>query len=377
LGRYDRYILSQLIVLFGFFSLVLISVYWVNEAVDLFDSLIADGQTLSVFLEFTALSLPQIMLVVLPVSGFVATLYIFNRLIGDSELVVLQTAGVSAQRLLRPVLAFGLFIGLMLGVLGNFLAPAARTQFIDRSQQVQEDLTGKFLREGQFLHPTDGLTVYIREITDLGEFRDLFLQDRSDARVETTYTATSALLLRSETGPRLVMFNGLAQTLNLATGRLSTVRFEDFTYDIGALIGDGGFRNIDLRELPTWVLLRADEQAAQALGVPLAQVRFAGHERIARALFVIFPPLIGAACLMLGGFSRFGVWPQILLAVGLVIPLQMIWNATEAAAIRNVDLQYLTYAQPAAAFLLFMILTRLAMRRGRRPRSARRSAVPA
>ena len=30
LGRYDRYILSQLVVLFGFFSLVLISVYWIN-----------------------------------------------------------------------------------------------------------------------------------------------------------------------------------------------------------------------------------------------------------------------------------------------------------------------------------------------------------
>ena len=28
----------KLIVLFGFFSLVLISVYWINEAVDLFDS---------------------------------------------------------------------------------------------------------------------------------------------------------------------------------------------------------------------------------------------------------------------------------------------------------------------------------------------------
>ena len=371
MGRYDRYILSQLIVLFGFFSLVLISVYWVNEAVDLFDSLIADGQTLSVFLEFTALSLPQIMVMVLPVAGFVATLYIFNRLIGDSEMVVLQTAGLSAARLLRPVAAFGLILGLVIAVLGNFLAPAARSQFIDRSQQVQEDLTGKFLREGQFLHPTDGLTVYIREITELGEFVDLFLQDRSDPGAETTYTATRALLLRSDTGPRLVMFDGLAQTLNTATGRLSTVRFEDFTYDIGALIGDGGFRNFDLRELPTWVLLTADETAAETLGQSLPRMRFAGHERIARALFVIFPPIIAAACLMLGGFSRFGVWPQILLAVALVIPLQMIWNAAETAAIRDVGLQYLAYLQPAVAALMSIGLTWQAMRRRRMPRAAR------
>lgn len=377
MGRYDRYILSQLIVLFGFFSLVLISVYWVNEAVDLFDSLIADGQNLSVFLEFTALSLPQIMLMVLPVAAFVATLYIFNRLIGDSEMVVLQTAGLSALRLLRPVMVFGLLVGLVIGALGNVLAPAARTQFIDRSQQVQDDLTGRFLREGQFLHPTDGLTVYIREISELGEFRDLFLQDRSDPRAETTYTATQALLVRSDTGPRLVMFDGLAQTLDAATGRLSTVRFEDFTYDIGALIEDGGYRSVDLRELPTWVLITADATVAEQLDQPLARLRFAGHERIARALFVIFPPIIAAACLMLGGFSRFGVWSQILLAVGLVIPLQMIWNAAETLAIRDADLQYLAYAQPLVAAAMSAILTWIAMRRKRQPRRRGPQAVPA
>ena len=342
MGRYDRYILSQLVVLFGFFSLVLISVYWINEAVDLFDSLIADGQTLSVFLEFTALTLPQIML------------------------VVLQTAGLSALRLVRPVLVFGLIVGCLVGILGNILAPAARSQFIDRNQAVQKDLTGRFLREGQFIHPTDGLTVYIREITELGEFRDLFLQDRSDPGIETTYTASRALLVRSETGPRLVMFDGLAQTLDPRTQRLATIRFDDFTYDIGALIEEGGFRSYDLRELSTPVLLTATPEVAERLDMDLAEMRFAGHDRIARALFVIFPPLIAAACLMLGGFSRFGVWPQILLAVALVIPLQMIWNVAEATAVRNVELQYLAYAQPGAAALMTGFLLLMAMRR-RRP----------
>jgi lipopolysaccharide export system permease protein len=376
LGRYDRYVLSQLIVLFGFFSLVLISVYWVNEAVDLFDSLIADGQTLSVFFEFTALSLPQIMLMVLPVAGFVATLYIFNRLIGDSELVVLQTAGLSAARLLRPVAFFGLFLGLVITVLGNVVAPVARAQYIDRTQQVQDDLTGKFLRAGQFVHPAPGLTVYIREITELGEFRDLFLQDRTAPLSETTYTAQTALMLSSDTGPRMVMFDGMAQTLSAETGRLSTVLFDDFTYDLGGLIAGGGLRSYDLREIPTWVLLSATPEIAQQMGQDVAYMRFAGHERIARALFVIFPPLIAAACLMLGSFSRFGVWAQILLAVSLVIPLQMIWNAAETAAVRNVDLQYLAYVQPVAAALLTLVLIWLAMRR-KWPRARKLRGVPA
>jgi len=360
LGQFDRYILTQLIVLFGFFSLVLISVYWIEAAVDLFDTLIADGQNLGVFLEFTALALPQIMMLVLPIAAFVATLYIFNRMIGDSELVVMQTAGLSAWRLMRPVLVFGLFLAALLGVLANILAPVARSQFIDRSAEVQEDLTGRFLRAGEFIHPTAGLTVYIREISELGEFRDLFLQDRSQPDVETTYTATTALLVRSEAGPRLVMFDGMAQSLDRETGLLSTVTFADFTYDVAALIAEGRGRNYDVRELPTALLIRADATMAEEMRLPLARMLFEGHDRIARAIFSIFPPLIGAACLMLGHFSRFGVWRQILLAVVLVVPLQVIWNASEAVARTDADLWYLAYAQPAAALGITTVLIVLA-----------------
>lgn len=362
LGQFDRYILRQLVMLFGFFSLVLVSVYWVNQAARLFDSLIADGQNVSVFLEFSALTLPWIVQLILPVSAFVATLYIFNRMIGESEMVVLQTAGLSALRLLRPVLFFGLLMALLVGGLGNGLAPLARGQFMDRQDEVRDDLTGRFLRAGEFIHPAGGLTVYIREISELGEFRDIFLQDATNPGVEVTYTATNALLVRSDTGPRLVMFDGVAQTLDLETGRLATVQFSDFTYDVGGLVDNGVGRRIDVRELPTGVLLIADQQMADAFELPLSHMVFEGHDRIAQALFVIFVPLIAAASLMLGTFSRFGVWKQILIAVALVLPMQLIRNAAEAAVRSDAEAWAIAYLQPAVAALVAAIMVALAMR---------------
>lgn len=350
-------------MLFCFFSLVLVSVYWVNQAARLFDSLIADGQNVSVFLEFSALTLPWIVQLILPVSAFVATLYIFNRLISDSELVVLQTAGLSALRLLRPVFVFGCLMALLVALLSNLLAPTARAQFIERQSEVRDDLTGRFLRAGEFIHPTDGLTVYIREISPLGEFRDLFLQDNSTPGVEVTYTATTALLVRSSSGPRLVMFDGIAQTLDLETGRLATISFSDFTYSVGTLIDDGAMRQVDVRELPTPLLLSADAQMADALSLPLAHMVFEGHDRLAQSLFVIFVPLIGAASLMLGSFSRFGVWKQILIAVALVLPMQIVRNAGEAAVRADAEAWPMAYAQPALAAGIAVIMVALAMRR--------------
>ena len=368
MGRYDRYILSQLLALFSFFSLVLVSVYWVNSAVGLFDRLIGDGQSLRVFLEFSALSLPQIIFLVMPVSAFVAAIYVTNRMISESELVVLQTAGCSALRLLRPVWVFGIVTGLLLAILAHVLVPAARAQISDRSVEISQDLTGRLLREGQFLHPTDGLTVYIREITELGEFRDVFLQDRSQPNIETTYTARRALLVSSESGPRLVMFEGVAQTVQAEGQRLSIVEFDDFTYDIAGLIETPETRARNVREMSTFELLFAPRAFAEAQGLDLAELRFEGHDRIARPFFALFIPVIAAATLMLGAFSRFGIWPQILLAIALVIPLQMTWNAAEAAGSRQDGLAWLAYLQPALAGATAAVMIALALRGHRRPR---------
>ena len=149
--RIDRYILGQLLTLFGFFALVLVSVYWINRAVSLFDDLLNDGQTALVVLEFTALTLPLVISVVLPVAAFAATAYGTNRLAGESELVAMQSAGLGPWRLARPVLIFGVFVGVMVAVLVHGLVPMAR----DRAVPAPRHLPVPGAR-GHAVHPRRG-----------------------------------------------------------------------------------------------------------------------------------------------------------------------------------------------------------------------------
>ena len=68
----------------------------------------------------------------------------------------------------------------------------------------------------------------------------------------------------------------------------------------------------------------------------------------------------------LGAFSRFGIWPQILLAVGLIVPLQMSWNAAEAIGSRQEGMAHLAYLQPALAAAVAALMVTLSMRGSRR-----------
>ena len=153
MGRFDRYVLAQLTVVFGFSSLVLVLVYWINRAVILFDQLIADGQSATVFLEFTALSLPNIIRMVLPIAAFAAALYVTQRLAADSELTVVQATGFSPFRLARPVLAFGLGVTGLTLMLTHVLVPAAQGQLREREAEIAETATARLLREGAVPEP--------------------------------------------------------------------------------------------------------------------------------------------------------------------------------------------------------------------------------
>ena len=335
--------LSQLMTLFGFFALILVAVYWVNQAVRLFDQLISDGQSAWVFLEFTALSLPFIIRVTLAVAAFITTIYVTNRLSQESELVVMRATGFSPWRLARPVAVFGLILGLGMALLAHALEPAAKIRLADRRGEIAANVTSRILVEGRFVHPAQGVTLFIGQITQQGELKDLFLSDNRRADRQTIYNADRAALVRSDTGPKLVMFDGMAQTLRDDSGQLTLTRFADFSYDIGALIAGPAIRAPKADEIATAALFRADAGLAMRTGLSPEALRLEAHFRVAMAFQPLAAALIGFAALMVGGFTRFGLVRQIALAVVALIAVQFLTNFVASVTQKDPGLWPLAY----------------------------------
>ncbi|MEF3047396.1 LPS export ABC transporter permease LptF [Pseudotabrizicola sp. L79] len=362
MSRFDRYLLSQFLALFGFFSLLLVSVYWVNRAVGLFDQLIGDGQSALVFVEFSLLTLPNVIRLVLPISAFAAALFVTNRLTNESELVVMQATGFSAFRLARPVIYFGLVVGLMLAVLTHVLVPASRAILAERSVEISQNVTARFLRDGQFIHPTDGVTLYIRELTQTGELRDLFLSDERGQGSVITYTARRAFLARSDDGPKLLLFDGMTQTLDQKTGRLSVTRFADVTYDLADMLSPQEADGRSIYEVSTPELLRASPELAAEVRQSRAALLEEGHSRIAQPLLGLVTALIGFSTLLLGAFSRFGLWRQIIGAIVLLVILQMLITQASALALESAAAWPLIYLAPGVGILASVLILWLAQR---------------
>ncbi len=356
MDRFDRYLLSQLLIVFSFFSLVLVLIYWVNRAVRLFDRLIGDGHSTLVFLELSALTLPGIIRLALPVAGFVAAVYVGNRLIAESELVVVQATGSSPARMARPVLMFGAIIMVMVLILNHFLVPASRAELAQRDADLSQNISARLLTAGEFVHPSRDVTFYVRDITRQGEMLDIFLSNRELGGPQNTYTARRAYLVTRNDGPKLLMFEGSLQTLDPETRQLTVSRFDDFAFDLSEVTDDSSVVRRTYNHVSTPELLRADPKLAEDLRTTPGKLLAIGHQRTTAALVALIAPLLGFLALLTGRFSRFGLWRQIAMATGLIVLINLLDTVVLSIVEKSPALWPMAYVTPLFGALMVPVL---------------------
>lgn len=356
MGRFDRYFLSQLLLIFGFFALVLVGVYWVNRAVILVDTFLNAGQSGMIVFEMSLLALPSLIKLVLPIAAFLAVLQTCNRLYSESELVVVQATGFSGFRLAWPVLSFGIIVALLVAVLAHFLVPSSVARLNARQAAIADAASSRLLVPGTFQHPARGVTIYIRDIAADGVIQNLLLTDRRNPTQETTYTAQKALFIKDDDGPKLLMFEGLAQTLDLETKQLATTTFTDFAFAVGTLINPTKARRLDPRQLSTAQLLSADQSTQDATRRSVAWLNREAHLRFSESLLIPGLCTMGFAALMLGTFSRFGLWRQVIFSVLLVVVIKLVDNAAADVAKSNPNMWFIVYLPSIMAASISVIL---------------------
>jgi lipopolysaccharide export system permease protein len=206
----------------------------------------------------------------------------------------------------------------------NYLIPQAATQLRELNAEISKNTTAKYLKEGQFHTPSDGIVLYLRDITDNGELLDIFIADSRNTSFQQIYTAQRAFVLNDEGSPKLLLLDGMLQRSVLADQTLSTSHFSDFTVSLDSLMEKEGRVRQGAAEMSTLFLVTATEQTAKLVRRRAEYLQFMGHLRITWAVSAAFTAMIGFSSLLVGGFSRQGLWKQISLAVALLMVMYLV-----------------------------------------------------
>ena len=368
--RLDRYILGQLIVTSGFFLLVFTGVIWLTQAVRLIDTVIASGQSALVFLTFSALVLPQVFVIVLPLSGIGAALYAINKLYTDSELIVMMTAGLSPLGLLRPVAMFGALVGAIMAVVLMVLVPITGTALADRTQAIRSDLANALIVERQFLHPMPGVTLFIQDTSRAGEMHGIFLNDQREFLRPVTYSAEHARLIREGNEARLVMLDGVALSLNDRSQQMNTVKFDQFVFDLSDLLNDQDDRIRRPSEYSVIELLAPTEAMLASGRYKVGDFVSEGHYKLTLPLLATIFPMIALVTILAGGYRRSGFGRRVIVAIGVAALLQILIFAARTRVQAMPELWPLMYLPIALGIVyIAVLLRRLGRGRCRTPKA--------
>lgn len=346
MNRLDRYLFLQLLGPFGFFTLALTGILWLAQTLPLMEIIIDNGKSGLIFFEFSTLILPNVLVIVLPLAAFAATLFTVNRMFDESEMVVILSAGQRPSRIIRPVTVFAVFVMLAMSVLIYILQPMATTRLGNRLFEVKQDALGTLLREKQFLHPVKGITIFIEESSKAGEIEGLFLHDQRDSGIPTTYSAEKALLVQDGTELRLIMSNGIIQRYSEQDEILNIVEFQQFVFDLTNIISKRQTRNRSPLEYSVSELLNPEVIIAAGGKRGYSTYLAEGHQKIALPLIGLALPLFAFAMLISANYRRSGMGFRIAYtsAVGiLVIGMTLM---VHPLVVSNPALFWLSYTPP-------------------------------
>jgi lipopolysaccharide export system permease protein len=306
-----RYVLRQALILTLAFTVVFSAAVWLVQALRLIDMIVNRGLSAAIFLQLAILIFPRFVEIVLPIAIFLAVLFSYNRLIAESEFVVMRAAGVSQGMLARPALILAGGGTIVLLLLSTYFLPASYREFKDLQFQVRSRFASALIQEGVFNTISDSLTIYVRNRDRRGELTGLLVHDTRDAHKPVTVFAERGALVDTQDGPRILMVNGTRQQLDRATGKLTVLSFDSYTVD---LAGGHDASSMRYREPEEYYFheLILDDTGNPRLALEI-------HMRLAAPLAALVFAVIPLVCLLPSEFDRRGQGRRILTAILLAL----------------------------------------------------------
>ena len=300
-------------------GLVLTLIVWLTQSLQFLQFIINKGLALAEWFRLTTLLLPSFIGVILPTALFFVVVFVYNKLIIDRELVVVQAAGVSRLGIASPALFAAGAVVVFGYALSLFGVPASYRSFREAQWNLKANASQVLIREGSFNTLADGLTVYVRERGRGGELEGVIVHDARQPQKSITLMAEHGALGAGDTGPRLVLTNGTRQELPAGSGNLSLLSFDSYGLDLDDMGSAPGDRYADNRERSTTDLL-ATQESDTLTAQKVSRMHAEAHQRLVGPLSALGYTLV-ALIFMLTGFDRRAQIERIAGAVAIIVLL--------------------------------------------------------
>lgn len=298
------YIFKQIFIGFLLVCFSLLAMLWLTQSLRFVEMVTRQGLPVYLFAEMTSLLMPRIFNILSPVAAFVTVLFVYNRLIADRELVVMQSAGISPWQNSKAAVFLGILMALFNVFVMNWGIPWSESKFRDLEWRVKNNLTQMVFREGEFTSLKNGITVFIDKHEDDGSVSGIFVSDESKPNLKVTLTAEKGRIIQTEKGPRILFINGVRQEMNTKDYKFSTLSFSRYSAEFNN-IESRKKKDQTVREKSVFELLQSGRDNTLDDHTQRKNI-VEGNRRVLYPLYNLLFALLACVGLLVGNFNRRG-----------------------------------------------------------------------
>ena len=316
-----KYIFLNILKPFLVISLVLTGIVWLSRSLKYIDLIINKGLSLSSYFWFVSLIAPKILALLLPLISFVAIIYTYQKLKSESELLIVETIGLSKLFLMLPAILFGILIASFLLFIEVYLSPNNYKTFKSFQSDLRNNFVMSTLEAGSFHNPLKGLTVYIDKASKNGTVKNILIHDTRTKEIESTILAKQGILTNFENMTKVIVFDGTRYVYNNKNKKTSILNFTKYEFQIITEKRETErFKQVEERTIKE--LLYPDIQINKKIKNEfLAEV----HRRLSSPILVLFMCTLASFSVLFGEFKRKFLVRKIVICSSIAFILQAVY----------------------------------------------------
>ena len=359
--QFDRYIFRQMLRTSFAVMLTLVGIMWLFQTIRILELVINRGAPMTDFLLMSLTVIPLWLTIAIPISAFVAVMWVFYRALLDRELLVAQASGRSAIQLARAPIALGVLFTTFLVLNSVFLLPLSFGVYKEVQFKLRNTIPNVMLQDNVFIDVVDGMTMLIGKKYKDGHADNVFIHDEKTDGVIVTMTAKAGRFIEKDGKPAVILNDGHRFELSQDKQSGATLMFDTHTVSITPRDRKQSTRMpIEMNEDRISNLLNPD---ASPQAVYVNQRVAEGHYRIASP-FLAFALIMIASTSVLYGQIRRSNWSQrtiATIALGILC-ISAIVSARSLATTSPlmIPLIYLSMLIPAGGLLTILGLQSIA-----------------
>ena len=346
----DRYLLKQFLGPSAAATAALVGIALLAQTLTFLDIMVGQRQGVLVFLKIVMLTMPQMLVMVLPIAVFVAMLLTLNRLHTEQEIVVCYAGGMSRWQVTSPAFKLAAFAALFSLVINLWVQPICMRALRDELFRISTDLAASLVREGEFSSPGAGkLTVYTQSVDSEGLLKNVFIHEEKQGGESSTYTAERGLITSRDGKPIMILKNGANQQFN-GKGVLNYLAFEEYALDLSEYLNTSEVEDYKISDRFLHELLYPNPQIAWDIHNKKKYAAEA-HYRLSSPLYNISFMALALYGLLGGAFSRNGYGSRIAAVAATAGVVRILGFIIQAACDSTPALNLLQYVVPLAPIL--------------------------